>query len=256
MNASRQPPLIEISGLRLQTSATETLVNELSLTFATGLVWALVGESGSGKSLCCRALLGLLPPGISQTAGQLTWQGQAQTMPHQLAGRCIGYIPQNPQGALDPLQTVEQQLRETLQQHEPNLNGIQLSGRLAQALTDVQLKTEVLKLYPHELSGGMAQRVMIALALLPGPQLLIADEATTALDVYVQYQVIELLLGLVAARGLSLLLVSHDLALVMQAAAGATVLQGGTVVCNGPLPQLFQAPSQPYLRGLLTAYGT
>jgi len=217
---------------------------------------ALVGESGSGKSVTAMSILKLLPEN-AERSGRVLWQGRdlLQASPaalRALRGREIACVFQDPMSSLNPVFTIGQQLIEPLVQH------LGLGGRAARARAEALLH-EVgmpeprrrLDAYPHELSGGQQQRVMIAMALACEPQLLIADEPTTALDVTIQRQIIELLAGLKQRMGLALLFISHDLGLVGEIADEVVVMRHGTVREQGPVAQIFSAPQDAYTRALL-----
>ncbi len=217
---------------------------------------ALVGESGSGKSVTAMSILNLLPVN-ARRSGRILWHGQdlLQTSTadlRALRGREIACVFQDPMSSLNPVFTIGQQLMEPLQVHL----GLSAKAALEKAealLQEVGIPEPKrrLKAYPHELSGGQQQRVMIAMALACEPQLLIADEPTTALDVTIQRQVIELLASLKAKRGLSVLFISHDLGLVGEIADQVVVMRHGTIRETGPAAQIFSAPRDPYTKALL-----
>lgn len=246
--------LLNVRDLHIST-ATQVLVEKLSFQLHKGQTLAIVGESGSGKSISSLALLGLLPDRLT-VQGQITWQGQAieksnERQWQQRRGHQIAMIFQEPMTALNPLHRVEKILTEPLR-----LKGD--SAALARqkaiallhevGLTDAELK---LQRYPHELSGGQRQRVMIAASLVLEPQLLIADEPTTALDVTLQAQILSLLKRLVAQRGMALILISHDLNLVRRHADQVVVMQRGVVEEQGQVEQVFQSAQSAYTRDLL-----
>ncbi len=229
----------------------------VSFTVGRGESVGLVGESGSGKSLTCRAVLGLLPPGCEVAEGtaalgatELT--GLDRRRWDAVRGRRLGAVFQDPASYLNPSLTVGRQLAEQLRV------GLGLSrgdahARAVELFTAVGLRrpAEVYHRYPHELSGGMQQRVLIAIALACGPELLIADEATTALDVVVQAEILELLRESRATGGSALLLVTHDLAVVADTCDRVLVMYAGQIVEDGPTAEVLGAPAHPYTEALL-----
>ena len=268
--------LLNVENLTIQ-SAHQTLVKNLSYTLHTGETLALVGESGSGKSLSSLALLGLLPSSLYVT-GQAWLDGKplpiappltkpdalSRAQPRhnarswrQIRGRQIGMVFQEPMTALNPLHTVGKQLGESLA-----LAGVAKGRRRAQALQlleQVQLTDGADKLarYPHELSGGQRQRIVLAMALAQQPQVLIADEPTTALDVSLQHDMLALMQRLTAERGMALLLISHDLKLVRRYSTRIAVMQAGRIVEQGDTAALFANPQHDYTRTLMTQeFGT
>lgn len=217
---------------------------------------ALVGESGSGKSVTAMSILNLLPDN-AERSGQVLWQGRdlLQAGPAELRalrGREIACVFQDPMSSLNPVFTIGQQLAEPLRVHL-GLSGKAARERAESLLHEVGIPEPRRRLdaYPHELSGGQQQRVMIAMALACEPKLLIADEPTTALDVTIQRQIIELLARLKARLGLSILFISHDLGLVGEIADQVVVMRHGTIREQGPVGQMFSAPQDPYTRALL-----
>lgn len=268
--------LLNVENLTIQ-SAHQTLVKNLSYTLHTGETLALVGESGSGKSLSSLALLGLLPSSLYVT-GQAWLDGKplpiappltkpdalSRAQPRhnarswrQIRGRQIGMVFQEPMTALNPLHTVGKQLGESLA-----LAGVAKGRRRAQALQlleQVQLTDGADKLarYPHELSGGQRQRIVLAMALAQQPQVLIADEPITALDVSLQHDMLALMQRLTAERGMALLLISHDLKLVRRYSTRIAVMQAGRIVEQGDTAALFANPQHDYTRTLMTQeFGT
>ncbi len=233
-------------------------VRGVSLQMARGDTLGLIGESGCGKSMTALALMGLLPGG-ARASGSIRFDGQELVGADEpslcaLRGQRIAMVFQEPMTALNPLQTIAAQVGEPLRQHSG------LSGRAARAealrlLDRVQLPQAAQRLdaYPHQLSGGQRQRVMIATALACGPDLLIADEPTTALDVTLQREMLTLLTRLVADGNMALLLISHDLAVMSQTVARVMVMYAGRIVEQGPTPTVFRALSHPYTRGLFGA---
>ena len=257
-------PPYEVVGLTV-TFATERgplyAVRGVDLEIHAGTVVGLVGESGSGKSVTAQALLRLLPPHARVTAPRLRFRGtDVLTMPpaelQRLRGGRVGMIFQEPARSFDPIYSIERSLAETLHTHRPELDPEALRARSVALLQEVGIVEAERRLasFPHQFSGGMLQRVMIAHALAADPEVLIADEPTTALDVTVQAQVVELLLRLRAARGLGILFISHDLALVGQVADRLVVMYGGLVMEHGPAAAVLHTPRHPYTRALLDAH--
>lgn len=230
----------------------------VSLQLARGATLGLIGESGCGKSLTALALMGLLPPG-ARVQGRIGFDGQDLTQAQdadwcRLRGRRIAMVFQEPMTALNPLQTIGAQVGESLRQHR-GLSRSEARAEALRALDRVQLPQAAQRLdaYPHQLSGGQRQRVMIAAALACGPDLLIADEPTTALDVTLQREVLALLRQLVADSGMALLLISHDLGVMAQTVARVMVMYAGRVVEQGPTAAVFERLAHPYTRGLFGA---
>ncbi|MDB6176715.1 ABC transporter ATP-binding protein [Paracoccus sp. Z330] len=237
---------------------TEPLLSGLNLSLQAGRITALVGESGSGKSMTALAMLGLLPHGIRAT-GQVMLDGQdilrlSEARMCEIRGRRIGMIFQEPMTALNPLMTIGDQIAEPLRLHQKLSRAAAL--RLARDKLDrvgLPAPRFPLSLYPHELSGGQRQRVAIAMAIATRPDLLIADEPTTALDVTTQAQILNLLAGLVRQDGMALLLITHDLAVVSGVADEVAVMKSGRIVEQGPTRDIFQRQDHPYTRQLLDA---
>jgi microcin C transport system ATP-binding protein len=233
-------------------------VKGVSFTIDKGETVALVGESGSGKSVTALSTVGLLSDNAS-TAGSVLWQGTEMLgapEPHlrKVRGNDISFIFQEPMTSLNPLHTIERQLAESLSLHQ-GLSGTAARARIIDLLTKVGIREPESRLqaYPHQLSGGQRQRVMIAMALANGPELLIADEPTTALDVTIQAQILDLLADLKRSEGLSLLFITHDLTIVRRIADRVCVMQGGEIVEQGPTRDIFANPQHPYTRKLLAA---
>jgi oligopeptide transport system ATP-binding protein len=233
-------------------------VDGVSFTLERGEVLGLVGESGSGKTVTNLALMGLLPRppayfprGAVHFGGRELLQADARTL-RALRGRRIAMIFQDPMTALNPYLTVDRQLTEVLELHErlshkvARTRAIDMLQRVGIADAEARMRA-----YPHELSGGMRQRVMIAMALLCGPELLIADEPTTAVDVTVQAQVLELIRELQAGSAMSLILITHDLGVVAGMAHRIAVMYAGRIVEQASAEQLFADPRHPYTQGLL-----
>jgi peptide/nickel transport system ATP-binding protein len=259
-----EPALLTVRDLRLcagDARAERVLVDGVSFTVPAGASVGLVGASGSGKSLSALALLGLLPAGVRRTGGSILWRGatdlaelnESELRPFR--GRRIGFIFQDPQSALNPVLRVGSQLEEVLLVHRPELPRSARAAEAARAFAAVGLPEpeQIGRRYPHELSGGQRQRVLIAIALAGQPDLLIADEPTTALDATVQLQVVELLDRLRRDLGLAILWISHDLALLRERADHIVVMHQGRVVEEGAPAQLFAQPRHPHTAELVAA---
>ena len=253
------PSAVARPGVAAGTSAL-TAVRNLSFSIGAGEVLGLVGESGSGKSLTSLAILGLLPP-QARVSGEILFHDdrkarQLLTLPaeklRRLRGSRIAMIFQEPMTALNPVMRVGDQIAEAVLAHHA-VSKNEARQRALAALNDVALPDPALRArdYPHQLSGGMRQRVMIAMAIVNRPQLLIADEPTTALDVTIQAQILDLLAGLREKFGLAMLFISHDLAVVSRVAGRVVVMYAGNLVEVGARRDIFQSPAHPYTRGLL-----
>ncbi len=255
-------PVTSRAGGQLSAAIPKTLhaVRDLSLSIDPGEVLGLVGESGSGKSITSLAIMRLLPP-QARVSGDILFaeNGSARnlaTLPsdsmRQLRGSCIAMIFQEPMTALNPVMRVGDQIAEAVLAHGTRSKN-EAAKLAVQAMTDVAIPEPDRRArdYPHQLSGGMRQRVMIAMAIVNRPQLLIADEPTTALDVTIQAQILDLLAKLRAKFGLAMLFISHDLAVVSQVAARVAVMYAGSVVELGGKQEIFRSPAHPYTRGLL-----
>lgn len=250
--------LIEIRDLRVAFSGQE-VVHGIDLDIRRSECLALVGESGSGKSVTAHSILRLLPASITTTSGGICYNGENLVTADEkrlrtLRGNRIAMIFQEPMTSLNPLHTVERQISEVLALHK-GLGGKHARARVIELLELVGIREPLkrLKAYPHQLSGGQRQRVMIAMALANEPELLIADEPTTALDVTVQQKILELLKDLQARLGMSLLLISHDLNLVRRIAQRVCVMRNGVVVEQNSCQALFSAPQYTYTRMLIDA---
>jgi peptide/nickel transport system ATP-binding protein len=230
----------------------------ISFSLQRGETVGLIGESGCGKSITALALMGLLPDG-ARVSGSIRFAGQELTTLDEpalcrLRGNRIGMVFQEPMTALNPLHTVGRQIAESLRLHK-GTSGVAARAEALRLLERVQLPQarERLDAYPHQLSGGQRQRVVIAIALACGPDLLVADEPTTALDVTVQREVLDLLAELVREDGMGLLLISHDLGVMADTVQRLLVMYGGTVVESGPTAEVFEHLAHPYTRGLFAA---
>ena len=248
-----------------RTAPSVLAVRELNLTIAPGEVLGLVGESGSGKSVTSLALMRLLPP-QARVAGEILFasgNGSADLLRlpddemRNLRGSQVAMIFQEPMTALNPVMRVGDQIAEAVAAHG-KLTKKTAWDRAVSAMEDVSIPNPALRAhdYPYQLSGGMRQRIMIAMAVVNRPALLIADEPTTALDVTVQAQILELLADLRAKFGLAMLFISHDLAVVSHVADRIAVMYAGNLVELGSKHEIFHAPAHPYTRGLLNAVPT
>ncbi len=252
--------LLRIDGLHVGFRAGDAMrgvVRGVDLRIAPGEVVGLVGESGSGKSITALAIMRLLPTGAAITSGRVMFRGRDLTgysngEMNRLRGGEIGMIFQDPLTALNPAITVGRQLQDAIQTHQP-LGSRAALARAEEllALVGIPYPSERLRAYPHELSGGMRQRVMIALAVSSNPSLLIADEPTTALDVTVQAQVMDLLDRIRREFGIAILFISHNLELVAEISTRVTVMYAGRVVESGDVEALFATPNHPYTRQLI-----
>ncbi len=238
-------------------------VRGVSFEVARGEVVALVGESGSGKSVTAMSSVALLGANAKVT-GSIRYNGQQMVgatadLLQQVRGNEISFIFQEPMTSLNPLHTIEKQLRESIELHQDplhSLTGAEIEARIIALLERVGLPDPSARLgaYPHQLSGGQRQRVMIAMALANGPELLIADEPTTALDVTIQAQILDLLMLLKQQDGMGMLFITHDLGIVRQIADRVCVMQDGKIVETGPTKDIFNAPQHSYTQKLLNAH--
>ena len=253
--------VLEICNLSVefnQNGAATTAVRNLSFSIGAGETVAVVGESGSGKSVTALATVDLLPES-ALVRGSVKYKGEellgaSEKTLQRIRGNDISFIFQEPMTSLNPLHTIEKQLGETLGIHQ-GLRGIPLQDRIVELIIKVGITDPVMRLksYPHQLSGGQRQRVMIAMALANEPDLLIADEPTTALDVTIEAQILELLAELQRTEGLSLLFITHDLGVVRKISDRVVVMQHGAVVEMGLTQQVFESPLHSYTKMLLDA---
>lgn len=243
---------LSVGGLHLAAGG-HLLVQGVSFTLRRGRVLGLVGTSGSGKSLTTLALLDLLPPGVRQIAGMVALDDRPADRA-ALRGKVVGLVQQAPRGGFNPLVTIGRHFLETLACDA--LRGPAARARAEALLREVGFEApgEILPLYPSQLSGGMLQRVMLALALCRDPDFLLADEPTTDLDLVVQAQLLDLLEGLVARRGLGLLLVTHDVSVIARLADQVAVMEQGSIVEQRPVARLFDDPAHPRTQALLAAH--
>ena len=261
MSSPPNPPLLEVNNLHVRFGAFEA-VRGISFTLARGEALGLVGESGSGKSATSLALMRLLPP-TATVEGTLSLSGDSllpltDEAMRRKRGRQIAMIFQEPMTALNPVMTVGRQIGEALLAHHPRTPRREVRQRVLDAMRQVALPEPEKRLddYPHQFSGGQRQRIVIAMALINRPQLVIADEPTTALDVTVQAQILALLRELRDQHGLAMLFISHDLAVVGQIADRIAVMQRGEIVETGPARDVLLHPQHAYTRQLLAALPT
>jgi peptide/nickel transport system ATP-binding protein len=258
--ASSRPPLVEVTGLRVRFGGrrTDPVVDGISFTLNRGECLALVGESGSGKSVTARTLVGLTGTGAHVEAERLRFSGQdlsrfpARTW-RQVRGRRVGFVMQDALSSLDSLRPVGREIAEPLRLHAP-LTRPQREQRVLELLTAVGVPEPEFRAtqYPHELSGGLRQRALIASAIACGPELLIADEPTTALDATIGKQVIDLL-GSLKTSDTGLLIISHDLSVVASLADRVAVMRAGQIVEQGPTSEVLRSPAHDYTKALLAA---
>ncbi len=252
------PALLEVADLAVAFGSTE-VVHGIGFDIAPGESLALVGESGCGKSVTALALMRLLPPAARIARGRVTFEGTdlATASPRTLRGirgRRMALIMQEPMTSLNPVLTIGSQVAEVIRRHEP-VSRAAARRRVVELLDLVGIADPARRIdeFPHNFSGGMRQRVMIAIAVACSPRLLIADEPTTALDVTIQAQVLDLLDGLRRQLGMAVLLITHDLGVVAQWADRVAVMYAGRIAEQAPVPAFFARPRHPYARGLLAA---
>lgn len=251
---------LEVTGLTIATDD-RVLVSNLGFRIERGERVGLIGESGSGKSLTSLAVMGLLPESLTATGrvtvggGDRNIVGLGETEAAKLRGAHMAMVFQEPMTALNPLMRVGRQIAESMLIHGTQPNRAAAERRAVELMADVGLPTpvEMARAYPHQLSGGQRQRVVLAIALANEPELLVCDEPTTALDVTVQKQVLELVLEKVSRRSTGLLFITHDLAVVGETCERVLVMNKGVVVEEGPIDRVFTRPQHPYTRGLLAA---
>jgi peptide/nickel transport system ATP-binding protein len=234
-------------------------LDDISFDIAPGEILGVVGESGAGKSLTGASIIGLLEPPGRIASGQILLEGQRidnlnhDEMRH-IRGRKIGAIFQDPLTSLNPLYSVGRQLMETIQAHLP-VNQLEARKRAIDLLksTGIPAAEERIEHYPHQFSGGMRQRVVIALALAAEPKLIVADEPTTALDVSIQAQIISLLKNLCKERGVGVMLITHDMGVIAETCDRVAVLYAGRVAEIGPVHEVINRPAHPYTEGLMAS---
>ncbi|MCG6116056.1 MAG: ABC transporter ATP-binding protein [Mesorhizobium sp.] len=254
-------PLLEIRELSVAFAGRHgdafEAVSGVDLTVNAGELHGVVGESGSGKSVTMLAVMGLLSPG-ARLSGSIKLDGRelvglSDRQMRKIRGLRIGYIFQDPMTALNPLLTIGDQIAEAVRIHKPQVSRSQARERAVELLrlVSIPMPEERATQYPHEFSGGMRQRAVIAMAMANEPDLLIADEPTTALDVTIQAQIMELLEKLRQEKGVGIVLVTHDLGVVAGAARSLSIMYSGRVVERGLVDDVFAAPHHPYTKGLL-----
>ncbi len=253
-------PLLEVRHLRVEfptRRGTLLALDDVSFSIAPGEILGVVGESGAGKSLTGAAIIGLLEPPGRVAAGEILLGGQridnlGPEAMRKIRGRRIGAIFQDPLTSLNPLYTVGRQITETIQVHL-NLNAEQARQRAIELLleTGIPAAEQRIDQYPHQFSGGMRQRVVIALALAAQPELIVADEPTTALDVSIQAQIIALLKKLTRQHGAAVMLVTHDMGVIAEACDRVAVMYAGRIVEIGPVADVIHRPAHPYTAGLM-----
>ena len=253
--------LLEVSHLRIRLQTHRgpaDAVRGVSFSLARGETLGLIGESGCGKSITAMSLMGLLPES-AQVTGSIRFDGQelvgrTDAQMCQMRGNRIGMVFQEPMTALNPVHTIGRQVAEPLRLHR-GMNAAAARTEAIALLDRVGIPNAAQRFdaYPHQFSGGQRQRITIAMALACGPDLLIADEPTTALDVTIQQQILDLINSLVAERNMALLLISHDLGVISQNVDKMVVMYGGTVVESGSTEAVFEHMAHPYTRGLLAA---
>jgi peptide/nickel transport system ATP-binding protein len=252
--------VLEVRGLRIDfptRHGTLVAVDGISFSIAPGEVLGVVGESGAGKSLTGTAIIGLLEPPGRIAAGEILLEGvridrlRGEEM-RRIRGRRIGAIFQDPLTSLNPLYTVGEQLVETIRTHLP-VDAAEARARALALLTEVGIPAPAARIdhYPHQFSGGMRQRVVIALAICAEPRLIIADEPTTALDVSIQAQIIQLLRRLARERGTAVMLITHDMGVIAETADRVAVLYAGRIAEIGPVREVIGAARHPYTAGLM-----
>jgi len=258
--ATTTTPLLEVKDLVVEfptRRGTLRALDQVSFSIAPGEILGVVGESGAGKSLTGAAIIGLLEPPGRIAGGEIRLRGERiDTLPpeamRRIRGKRIGAIFQDPLTSLNPLFTVGQQLAETIRAHLP-LSEQQARERAIQLLADTGIPAPEARFgqYPHQFSGGMRQRVVIALALAAEPELIVADEPTTALDVSIQAQIIALLKRLAREHGTAVMLVTHDMGVIAETCDRVAVLYAGRVAEIGPVAEVIHRPAHPYTRGLM-----
>jgi len=258
--------LLSVSNLRVVFGSERgelAAVDDIGFDVSEGEVLGIVGESGSGKSVTALSIMGLLPkPPARVTAGSITFQGAnllhlSEREMRRVRGPGIGMIFQEPMTSLNPVFPIGDQLMETIRVHERVSPAARRERAVAMlARVGIAEPERRLRDYPHQLSGGMRQRVMIAMALACNPKLLIADEPTTALDVTIQQQILELLLDLREELGMAIVIITHNMGVVAEMADRVLVMYAGRIVERAPVTELFERPAHPYTRGLLESIPT
>ncbi|WP_077213220.1 ABC transporter ATP-binding protein [Bacillus dakarensis] len=251
--------LMEIKDLKVgpDNNQINSILDNISFQVKQGETLAVVGESGCGKSMTALSIMGLLPQNIKLSSGSIIFDGKDLTSfttkkMNQIRGKDMAMIFQEPLTSLNPSFTIGNQIAEVFKYHT-NYNAAEIKKRSIEVLQKVKIPDpeEKLKAYPHELSGGMRQRVMIAMALACNPKILIADEPTTALDVTIQAQILDLILELQKDFNMSVVMITHDLGVVAETCQRAIVMYAGQIVEEGKVEDIFEQPLHPYTRGLM-----
>ena len=258
MSMAEMPSLLSVENLAVDIATAGGplhAVRGISFEVKAGETFCLVGESGCGKSMTAMSIMGLLPKAATRSATRLAFEGESlDAKAREITGNAMAMIFQEPMTALNPIFSIENQMVEGYRRHkggsvrDARERALYLLGKVGIANAEERLRQ-----FPHQLSGGLRQRVMIAMALMCGPKLLIADEPTTALDVTIQAQILHLLASLRREFGLGLMLITHDLGLVARIADRVAVMYAGEIVEEGSAAALFAAPKHPYTRGLLAS---
>jgi oligopeptide/dipeptide ABC transporter ATP-binding protein len=253
-------PLLNVRGLNVSYGEIDRSVRAVAdadLTIYPSEIVGVAGESGSGKTTLCTAMLRALPSS-ARIEGDVDFAGQSlfnltEAEMRRLRGRDIAMILQNPMTSLDPLFTIGNQIEEVLQTHQPKLRGQGLRERALEQLRRVHITAPQSRLrqYPHEMSGGMKQRILTAMATSSSPRLLIADEPTTALDVTIQEEILALFHELRERAGVAIVIITHDLDVIRRVCDRIVVMYAGRIVEDGPVDEVFRSPRHPYTRGLL-----
>jgi peptide/nickel transport system ATP-binding protein len=262
MSKPTDAPLLDVRNLRVEfptRTATLVPVNDVSFSLAAGEVLGIVGESGAGKSMMGAAIIGLLEPPGRIAGGEILLEGEridnmSRSALTHIRGRKIGLVSQDPLTSLNPLFTVGQQLIQTIRAHR-DLSEKAARKRALDLLTEVGIPAPERRIdqYPHQFSGGMRQRVVIALALCADPRLVIADEPTTALDVSIQGQIIDLLKRMCREYDAAIILITHDMGVIAEAADRVGVMYAGRLVEIGPVRNVINSPAHPYTSGLMAS---
>ena len=266
MTASANGTLLSVQGLQTRIRNDKnaiTVVDGVSFELGQQQVLALIGESGSGKTMTALSILRLVSAPVAITGGEVWYEGKdllrlpAEKM-RVLRGRRIAMIFQNPRDRFDPLRTIGDQLIEVLLHHGISQNRGEASRRALSLLREVKLvdAERVMRMYPNEVSGGMLQRAMIAIAIAPAPDLLIADEPTSSLDVTIQSEILDLLKSIEAARHMSILFITHDITVARQVADSVAVMYAGQIVEYGDAAEVFARPQHPYTQALMASVPT
>ncbi|WP_246039779.1 ABC transporter ATP-binding protein [Sulfitobacter sabulilitoris] len=260
-DAPATTPLLEVRNFSLRfRGQSRDVVSGIDLRVSAGEILCIVGESGCGKSVTAMALMGLLPPDAAEIPSgsmvfeQTSYDLTRQVLPARLRGDRMAMIFQEPMTSLNPAFRIGDQIAEAVMQHTDctKAEAMQRAGDMLEQV-GIPAPRQRLREYPHQLSGGMRQRVMIAMALVNDPALLIADEPTTALDVTIQAQILDLIRDLQARRNMGTVMITHDLGVVAELATTVAVMYGGQIVERGPVSQVFDDPQHPYTIGLMSS---